>query len=110
MRTWRRFCLKLYNFWLPGRAERDLNREVASHLLLIEDEFQRRGMAPDEARLAARRAFGSIEQTKELHREERSFLWLERAQQDLGFALRTLRKNSRSCCARSSHRNDRSSL
>ncbi|HYR89192.1 MAG TPA: ABC transporter permease [Terriglobia bacterium] len=93
MPTWRQFLLKLNNFLRPGRAELELRREIDSHLALIEDEFQRRGMTPDEARLAARRAFGSIEQTKELHREERSFLWLERAHQDIQFASRALRKN-----------------
>jgi hypothetical protein len=30
-------------------------------------------MAPVEARFAARRAFGGVEQAKELHRHERSF-------------------------------------
>jgi len=55
----RRFLLRLYNFLRPGRAERELGRELSSHLTLLEDEFQRRGMTPEEARLAARRASGA---------------------------------------------------
>ncbi|HEX6465253.1 MAG TPA: permease prefix domain 1-containing protein, partial [Vicinamibacterales bacterium] len=59
----RRFFLRLVNVLRPRRAEPDLAREVTSHLALLEDEFRRRGMSEAEARLAARRAFGGVEQT-----------------------------------------------
>ena len=72
----KRFLFKLRNFVQPGHAEQDLAREVESHLELLEDDFRRRGMSTNEARLAAKRAYGGIEQAKELHREERSWLWL----------------------------------
>ena len=85
-----RFLFKVRNFVQPGRAEQDLAREVESHLELLQDEFQRRGMTTNEARLAAKRAFGGIEQAKELHRGERSWLWLEQVRQDLRFSVRTL--------------------
>src|SRR5436309_1599737 len=74
MSALRRFLLRLHNFLRPARTEPDLAREVASHLGLLEDEFVRRGMTPEEARLAAKRAFGGVEQTKELHRDARSFV------------------------------------
>ncbi len=86
----RRFFLRLANGLRSGRAEPDLAREVASHLRLIEEDFVRRGMTPDAARLAARRAFGGVEQTKELHRDVRSFAWLGDLQQDVRLAIRTL--------------------
>ena len=86
----RRRLHRLYNVFLPGRSEQDLAREVASHLTLLEDEFQRRGMTPDEARLAARRAFGGVEQVKEHHRDARSFIWLDDARRDLRYAFRML--------------------
>ncbi|HEY2940865.1 MAG TPA: ABC transporter permease [Vicinamibacteria bacterium] len=92
MSALRRFLLRLHNFLRPGRAEPDLAREVASHLGLLEDELIRRGAAPEEARLAARRAFGGVEQTKELHRDARSFMWLDDARRDLRLAVRTLRR------------------
>ena len=92
MSALRRFLLRLHNFLRPGRTEPDLAREVASHLALLEDEFIRRGMTPEEARLAARRAFGGVEQTKELHRDARSFGWLDDARRDLRLAVRTLRR------------------
>ncbi len=74
------------------RVERDLDREVAAHLALIEDDFVSRGLRPDEARIAARRALGGIDQTKERHRDARSFMWLEDLRRDVPYALRGLRR------------------
>jgi putative ABC transport system permease protein len=76
-----------------GRAEPDLAREVASHLALLEDEFVRRGMSVDDARAAARRAFGGVEQAKDVHRDARSFIWLDDLRRDVHYAARTLRRN-----------------
>ena len=64
-----------------------------SHLTLLEDDFRRRGMSPEEARLAATRAFNGVEQTKELHRDARSFRWLDDARRDLRHAGRLLRRD-----------------
>jgi predicted permease len=50
-------------------------------------------MSAEEARLAAKRAYGGIEQAKELHREERSWLWLEQTRQDIRISTRTLLKS-----------------
>jgi putative ABC transport system permease protein len=80
-------------FFRRGRAEQELNREVASHLALIEDDMRRRGMTPEEARFAARRRFGGVEHTKDLHRDARSFVWLEQLRQDVQYAFRTLARN-----------------
>jgi putative ABC transport system permease protein len=89
----RRFLYKLRNFLQPGRAERDLAREIGLHLELLQDEFRRRGMKDEDARLAAKRAYGGVEQAKELHREERSWPWLEQIRQDIRFSARTLLKS-----------------
>jgi predicted permease len=88
----RRFVLRLINFGRPGRAEEDLAREIASHLATLQDEFQRRGMSSEQARVAAARAFGGVEQAKEHQRDARSFRWLDDARRDLGYALRALRR------------------
>jgi len=87
-----RFVRRLINAVRPRRVEPDLAREVAAHLALLEDDFQRRGLTPDEARLAARRAFGGVELTKDRHRDARSFVWLDDARRDLLYAFRTLRR------------------
>jgi putative ABC transport system permease protein len=86
----RRFSLRLLNAVRSGQPEPELAREIASHLALLEDDFVRQGMAPEEARRAARRAFGGVEQIKELHRDARSFEWLDGARRDLHDAVRTL--------------------
>jgi hypothetical protein len=89
----RRLVLRLLNALRPGRAEDDLARELASHLAVLEDEFLRRGMPADEARRRARLALGGVEQAKELHRDARSFVWLDDARRDLSYAARMIRRN-----------------
>ncbi len=86
----RRFLLRLYTFLRPARAERELSREVAAHLRVLEEDYARSGMSPDEARRAARRAFGGVDQVKERSRDVRSFVWLEDLRRDLRIGARTL--------------------
>jgi predicted permease len=93
MTHWRRIIARFRSLLANKRAEDDLAREVASHLTLLADDFERRGMSPEEARLAARRAYGGVEQAKQAHREERTYLWIEQAMQDLRYGLRTLSKS-----------------
>src|SRR5215208_1797730 len=85
-----RLLFRLHNVIRPGRAEHDLAREITSHLALLEDEFRRRGMSPDDARFAARRAFGGVEQAKDVQRDARSVVWLDQLRQDLQYASRDL--------------------
>lgn len=92
MSVLRRFFLRLLNVVRPERAEPDLAREVSSHLTLLEDEFTRRGMSAEDARLAARRAFRG-EQAKDRHRDSRSVMWLDDFRRDLQYAARTLRRS-----------------
>jgi predicted permease len=89
----RRNLSKLSNLFRNNRAEEELAREVASHLTLLADDFERRGMSPEEARLAAKRAYGGVEQAKQAHRDERSLLWIEQTIQDLRYALRMLARS-----------------
>ncbi len=93
MAHWRRIIAKLRSLLGNTRAEEDLAREVASHLTLLADDFEHRGMPPAEARIAARRAYGSLEQAKQAHRDERSLLWVEQAVQDLRYGVRTLSRS-----------------
>lgn len=88
----RRFLAKLNAVLHRRRAEEEMSREMAAHLALIEEDLRGSGMGEAEARLAARHVYGGIEQSKELHRDERSFVWLEQFFQDLRHAFRSLRK------------------
>ena len=72
-----------------SRDER-LNAEVQSHLDLLTDEFVARGMAPDDARLAARRSFGGVDQMKERYRDQRGFPMITELMQDTRYAFRLM--------------------
>jgi predicted permease len=89
----RRFFAKVRSMAGRGRAEREMAREIEAHLALIQEDFEGRGMAPRDARLAALRAYGGVEQAKELHRDERGFVALEQFLQDARHGVRALRKS-----------------
>ena len=93
MAHWRRIIAQLRSLLGNKRAEEELAREVASHLALLADDLERRGMSPEEAQVAARRAYGGVEQAKQAHRDERTLLWMEQALQDLRYGMRTLRNS-----------------
>src|SRR5262245_42871341 len=88
----RRFLYRLANVIRPNREEADFDREITSHLLLLEEECRRHGQSPEEARRSARLMLGGIVQTRELHREAGSFGWLDDAWRDASYALRMLRR------------------
>ena len=58
-----------------GRLERDLDDEVQAHLDLLARDYERRGMSAGQARLAAKRTFGGVEQMKESYRDRRGVPW-----------------------------------
>jgi predicted permease len=93
MRHLRRVFLRFCQLFTNSRAEAELAREIRAHLALMEDEYLRQGMSPEDARLAARRAYGGVEQAKQLHREERAFQGLAQILQDTRFTFRQLRKS-----------------
>ena len=92
MSTIRQLLQRLMTAVRRGRADEELDREVASHLALLEDDFRQRGMTAADAKAAARRAFGGVEQTKERQRDARSFVWIDQLRQDIRFALRSMRR------------------
>lgn len=87
-----RFIARLINVFRGDASASELDREVASHLALLEEEHRRRGLSPDDARLAARRAMGSVALVKDIHRDARSFVRLEDLGRDFRLAVRTLRR------------------
>ncbi len=89
----RRLFAKLVSRFRNTQVDAEVSREVAAHLALLEDEFRSQGMPEAEARLAARRACGTVEYAKQLHRNERSILWLEQMVQNVRFSIRQLRKS-----------------
>src|SRR5690242_9653371 len=90
MTSLKRFFSRLGRFLRPTHAERDLDRELTAHRVILEDDLHRRGLTRDEVRQAATRAFYGVEVSKERQRDERSFGWLEDARRDLRYAARVL--------------------
>jgi len=86
----RRFLQRLYNVFRPGSAGSQLDRELSTHLALLEDDFIRQEMPVDQAGLAGRRRFGGVDQPKEQHRDARSFVWVEDLGRDIRYAVRAL--------------------
>src|SRR5262245_43394017 len=74
----------------PG--DRDLNDEIEAHLDLLASEYVSRGMPAQEARDAARRDFGGVDQMKERYRDQRGWPLAEAFVQDVRYALRTMRR------------------
>lgn len=75
------------------RLERDMAEEMQFHLSQRMADNVDNGMAPDEARFAAQRKFGSITQIQERAREQRGVAWLEQTGRDFSYAIRMLLKH-----------------
>jgi predicted permease len=77
-----------------SQRERDvrLDEEVQAHLDALTGDYLRRGMTQEQARLAARRAFGAVEPMKEIYRDQGTFTALLACARDARFALRLLTK------------------
>src|SRR5262245_38137706 len=76
-----------------SEMERELDEELRHHIEQQAEQNVRLGMSPEEARDAARKAFGGVEQSKERSRDARGVRWLEELLQDLRYGLRMLLKN-----------------
>src|SRR3712207_1653211 len=88
----RRLLRRLLSSFRSSRAERELAREIRSHLQLLEYEYIARGADAREARYAALRTFGGVEQVKEHQRDARMFRWLAGWPMDLKLGGRMLVK------------------
>ncbi len=80
--------LRLRSVFRRARVEQELDDEIRDHIDRRVAADIARGVAPDQARQAALRAFGGIEQSKEACREVRGMNMIEHTVQDLRFAAR----------------------
>ncbi len=76
-----------------SEMERELDEELRYHIEQQTEQNIRLGMNPEEARSAAHKAFGGVEQAKERSRDSRGVRWLEDIWQDLRYGARMLVKN-----------------
>ena len=93
MTSLRVLAMRVKAFVLGRRGDRDLDDDIRAHLELLAEDYQRRGLSSDEAYAAARRAFGGIEQMKEVYRDQRGLPWIDGLVQDLRYAGRMLRRD-----------------
>jgi predicted permease len=91
MRVW---LSRLLDVLLRRSRERRLDEEMQAHLDLLADEFVAKGLPRHDAELAARKAFGGVDQVKERYRDARGLPFLETLAQDVKFSIRLMRKNA----------------
>jgi len=93
MRSLRAWTVRLIAFVRAGRAERDLQAEIDSHLQLQTDDNIRAGMSPEAARRAAVLRMGGVERVKEAHRDRAGVPLFQNLGRDLRYALRILARH-----------------
>ena len=84
--------LRLRALFHQAEMERELDEELRFHLEKEIEQNLARGMNSEEARYAALRSFGGIEQVKEASRDVRGVRCLEDLWQDLRYGTRLLLK------------------
>src|SRR6185437_6289544 len=81
------------HFWQFRKRSQDLEREMRSDLEIEEEEQRENGLAPEQARYAAVRAFGNHTLIREQTHEAWGWAVWERMWQDTRYALRQMRKS-----------------
>jgi putative ABC transport system permease protein len=72
------------------RNPKDFSAEIESHLQLEAARFREQGLSEEEARMAARRAFGNVTLAEERFYEKGRWLWWDHVRQDVRYALRLM--------------------
>jgi hypothetical protein len=85
--------LRLRSLFRRRQVEAELDEELRYHLERKIEEYDARGLSPEEARYAAFRAMDGLEQRKEECRDKRRTNSIENFFQDLRYGLRMLRKS-----------------
>jgi MacB-like periplasmic core domain len=86
------FC-RLLGLLRKSSRDAEMAEEIQQHVDLLTERNIANGMSPGEARHAALRKFGGVEQIKEIAREERIWMSPDQLWRDFRFALRQLRKS-----------------
>src|SRR5687768_14522080 len=84
--------LRLRSLWRGADLDRELDEELRDHLERQTAANVAAGMRPEQARTAALRAIGGVEQRKEQMRDARGISPIENLGRDLRLAFRQLRK------------------
>jgi predicted permease len=93
MNTLRVIALRLRGLLSARRRDTELTDEIQAHLDLLAEAHVRDGVSVEEARAAARREFGGVDQITERYRDQRGLPFVESWLQDMRYAVRMLRTN-----------------
>ena len=93
MRWFYKFPLRFRSLFRKGRVEQELTEELRFHMEKLTEENLAQGMTPEEARYAALRELGGVEQIKEECRDMRRVNYFENFVRDVRYGLRMLAKN-----------------
>jgi predicted permease len=84
---------KIRAIWSKSDLDDEFNAELEAHLDLLAAEYEKSGMKPQEARRAAILRVGGRETLREENRDSRGLPFLEVLNQDVKYAVRTLRRD-----------------
>ena len=93
MRWRQKLLLRIRSLFHRNAVDHDMEQELRFHLQQQIASNLAAGMPPDEARYAALREFGGMEQIREECRDMRSMNWFADFIQDIGYGFRMLRKS-----------------
>jgi putative ABC transport system permease protein len=74
------------------RRDEDFAREIRAHVDIETTRLIEEGMPPDQAREAARRAFGNVTRAQERYYERSRWLWADHLRHDLRCGIRNIRR------------------
>ena len=86
----RAWFYRLLGLFLKNRREAEMAGEMQEHLDRLIERNVAAGISPNDARNAALREFGGVEQIKEMAREQRVWRWADDFLQDVRFGGRML--------------------
>ena len=89
----RKMRLRLRGLFGNASLDAEMNKEMREHLELRVERNIAAGMSAGQARDAAARAFGGMDQIKERCRDERGWRWPGEVARDMTYASRMIRKN-----------------
>jgi predicted permease len=95
MRIWSSARARLASIVFRNRREADLDEELRDHVERETERLVAAGVDPVEARLQARRSFGSVEMIKEEARDARGTSFMDHFARDTRHAARRLRRDWR---------------
>src|SRR2546426_12775155 len=84
--------LRLRSLFRGAQVDAELDEELRDHIDRQREALIEKGMSPEDARCAALRAMGGVDQQKEACRDARTVRLIEDLVRDVGYAARLLRR------------------